>query len=142
MHAQAAVKGRFVLESGDEVSALTDDESYYLQAFNCQWLARSQPLAAQIKNFLVAVYKAGNMTAEELKVDPWLTVTQEVVNMKQQIDTVEHKAFIEVVTNITEKLFCSPEVEAKMIQANRKRKREAQLSTFNKLPYLALAKML
>ena len=82
------------------------------------------------------------MTAEGLKVDPGLTVTQDFVNLKCQIDTVVHKAFIEGVTNITEKLFSSPEVEADMTQANRKQKREAQLSTFNKLQYLALAKML
>ena len=30
LHAQAAVKGSFVLESGDEGGALTDNESSYL----------------------------------------------------------------------------------------------------------------
>ena len=82
----------------------------------------------------VALYKAWNITAEELKINPGLTVTQEIVNSK-------HKAFIEGVTNITVKLFSSPEVEAEMTQANRKRKREAQLSTFNKLQHLASTKM-
>ena len=57
------------------------------------------------------------MTAEELKVDPGLTVTQHVINSKCQISTVEHQAFIEGVTNITKKLFSSPEVEAEMTQA-------------------------
>ena len=41
LHAQAAVKGGFVLESGNEGTALTNDESFYLRAFNCQWLAKS-----------------------------------------------------------------------------------------------------
>ena len=82
------------------------------------------------------------MSAEELKIEPGLTITQEIVNSKRQMDTVEHKAFIEGVTSISEKLFSSPEVEAEMTQAKRKHKREAQLSTFNKLQHLASAKML
>ena len=70
-----------MLETGDDGGALTDDERSYLQAFNRQWLARSQPLSAQISKFLVALYKAGNMTAEDLKVDPGLTVTQDIINV-------------------------------------------------------------
>ena len=90
MKGQSAVKGGFLLESGDEGGALTDNERSYLRAFNGKWLAKSQPLASQISKFLVAVYKAGNMTAEELKVDQGLTVTQDIINLKCQILTVEH----------------------------------------------------
>ena len=46
------------------------------------------------------LYKAGNMTAEKLKVDPGLTVTEDVINSKRQISTVEHEAFIEEVTDM------------------------------------------
>ena len=71
-----------------------------------------------------------------------MTVTQDIVNSKWQIDTIKHKTFIEGFTSISEKLFSSLEVEAEMTQANRKQKHEAQLSTFNKLQHLASAKML
>ena len=107
MKGQMAVKGGFVLESGDDGGALTDDERSYLRAFNGQWLAKGQPLMAQICKFLVAIYRADNMSAEELKVDPGLTVTQDIINSKRQITMVEHQAFIHGVTNVTEKMFSS-----------------------------------
>ena len=131
-----------MLESGDDGGALTDDERSYLRAFNGQWLAKGQPLTAQICKFLVAIYKADNMTAEELKVDPGLTVTQDIINSKRQITIVKHQAFIVGVTNVTEKLFSSHEVKAEMSAANRKCKREGQLSTLNKPQLLALEKFL
>ena len=73
-----------------------------------------------IQKLVVTLYKAGNISAEELKREPGLTVCQDIVNAKRQIDAVEHKAFLEGVINISEKLFSSPDVEAEMTQANRK----------------------
>ena len=67
------------------------------------------------------------MLTEKLKIESGLIVNQDIVNSKRQIDTVKHKAFIEGVTNITEKQFSFPEIEAEISQANRKHKREAQL---------------
>ena len=45
------------------------------------------------------------MLAEELKINLGLTVTQDIVNSKQNIDTIEHKTFIEGVKSIFETLF-------------------------------------
>ena len=63
LHAHTEVKRSFKLETGDKGHALTDNESFYLRAFNGQWLAKSQPLATQIQKLFVLLYKAGNMSA-------------------------------------------------------------------------------
>ena len=56
------------------------------------------------------------MSVEELKVDPGLTVTQDIINSKCQITLVEHQVFIQ---NVMEKMFSSPEVEAELLAAVR-----------------------
>ena len=82
------------------------------------------------------------MSAEELKRESGLIVCQDIISAKRQIDTVDHASFLEGVTNVSEKLFSSPDVEAEMTQANQKQKRETQKSTSDKLQYLTSAKIL
>ena len=82
------------------------------------------------------------MSAEEVKREPGLTVCQDFISDKRQINTVEHKAFLEGGTNISEKLFSSPDVEAKMTQSSRKWRRDNQKSTFDRLEHLASEKIL
>ena len=90
MKGQVAVKGGFISESGEDGGAVSDEERSYLRAFNGNWLAKGQPLMAQLCKFLVAVYKADNMSAEELKVNPGLTLTQDIINSRHQITTLAY----------------------------------------------------
>ena len=68
------------------------------------------------------------MTAAELKVDPALTITQDVNNSWCQIILSQHQKFMEGVTNVLVKMFFSPDIET-------------QLVTFNKLQALAADKL-
>ena len=84
------VKGSFTLETHMDGNSMTDEEKNYIQMFNANWSAKSQPLASQISKFLVASYKAQGMSDAQLKVDPRLTTTQEIVNSWQQITMTLH----------------------------------------------------
>ena len=81
------------------------------------------------------------MTAAELKIDPGLTITQDIINSRYQITLVEHQTFIQGVMNVSEKMFSSPDIEAMLSTAVRKRKHETQLTTFNKLQLIAADKL-
>ena len=96
----------------------------------------------QVRKLLVALYKAGKMSAEELNVEPGIIVCQDIISSKRQIDTVDLPSFLEGVTKVTETMFSSPELEAEMSQVNRKQKRETQKSTFDKLQALASVKII
>ena len=76
---------------------------------------------------------SNHMSVEELRRELGLIVCQDIISAKRQIDTVDHASFLEGVTNVSEKLFSSPDVEAEMTQENRKWKRETQKLTIDKL---------
>ena len=80
MKGQQAVKGGFVLDKGMDGNAISEEEKSYLRTFNGNWHAKSQPLGNQLCKFLVLMHKAEGMTAAELKVDPGLTTTQDVIS--------------------------------------------------------------
>ena len=88
------------------------------------------------------MHKAEGMTAAELKVDPGLTTTQEVINSWCQIRLSQHQLFLEGVTNMSVKIFSSPNIEADLSAAVRKKRHETQLETFNKLQALAVNKLM
>ena len=81
MKGQQVVKGDFVLDRGMDGNAISEEEKGYFRTFNGNWHAKSQPLCNQLCKFLVSMYKAEGMTAAELKVDPGLTKTQNVINI-------------------------------------------------------------
>ena len=81
------------------------------------------------------------MTAAELKINPGLTITQDIINSRCQITLVEHQTFIQGLTNISEKMFSSLDIEVEISAAVRKRKHETQLATFNKLQLIAADKL-
>ena len=58
MKGQQAVKGGFVLDSGMDGNAISEEEKSYLRTFNRNWHAKSQPLGNQLCKFLVSMYKA------------------------------------------------------------------------------------
>ena len=73
-----AVKENFSLEEGTEGNMT--EEKNYIHTFNSNWAAKGQPLASQISKFLAACFKAEGLSDPELKIDPGLTMTQEIVN--------------------------------------------------------------
>ena len=70
------VKSNFVAKDGVEGN---EDAKNYEVIFNAQWAAKAKPLASKLAAFFVAIYKVGGMTAEDLKVEPGISNTQEVV---------------------------------------------------------------
>ena len=109
-----AVKGSFTLETGMDGNTMTDEEKNYIRMFNANWSAKSQPLASQITKFLVTSYKADRMSEDELKVDPTLTTTQGIINSWCQITMTLHQEFVLEVTNVTERMFSYPNIEAEL----------------------------
>ena len=85
-----AVKGGFSLEAGIEDNSMTEEEKNYIHTFNSNWAAKGQPLASQISKFLAACFKAEGLSDPELKIDPGLTMTQEIVNSWRQITMSLH----------------------------------------------------
>ena len=85
--------------------------------------------------------KAEVVTAAELKVDPGLTITQDVINSWCRIKLSQHQLFMGGVTNMSVKIFSSPNIEAELSAAVRKKRHETQLVTFNKLQALAADKL-
>ena len=82
------------------------------------------------------------MTAAELKVDPGLTTTQDVINSWHQIRLSQHQLYVEGVTNTLVKIFSSRNIEADLSAAVRKKRQETQLMMFNKLQVLAADKLM
>ena len=78
LKALAVVKEGFELDTGENGAPLLDKEKTNLQIFSSQWLVKSKPLAMQIRNLLVTLFKADNMSAEERKREPGLTVCKDI----------------------------------------------------------------
>ena len=116
-----AVKGSFTLETGMDGNTMSDEERNYLRMFNANWSAKSQPLSSQLSKFLVSSYKAEGMSDDELKVDPGLTTTQEIINSLHQITKILHQEFVLEVTNVTERMFSSPDIEVELSTQVRKK---------------------
>ena len=55
------------------------------------------------------------MTAAELKVDPGLTTTQDVINSWCQITLSQHQKFAEGVKNVLVEMFSSPVIETQLV---------------------------
>ena len=135
------MKGGFSLKAGMDDNTMTDEEKNYIHTFNANWSAKSQPLTSQLSKFLVASYKAEGMSDDELKVDPGLTTTQEIVNSWCQITMTLHQEFVLVVTNVTERMFSFPDIEVELSTQVRKKRHETQLTVFNKLQTLAAERL-
>ena len=108
-----AVKGNFSLDEGTEGN-MTEEEKNYICTFNSNWAAKGQPLASQISKFLAACFKAEGLLEPQLKIDPGLTMTQEIVNSWRQITMLLHPEFVLQMTQVTEKLFSCPDIKVKL----------------------------
>ena len=106
-----AVKGNFTLKEGTEGN---EEEKNYTRTFNSNWAAKGQPLATQLAKFLATCFRAEGLSDQDLKVDPGLSTTQEILNCWRQITMSLHPEFVRQVTGVTEKLFSSPDIEVEL----------------------------
>ena len=123
---RAAVKANFIFDNPD------DDEKNYIRQFNSHWNTIGQPLSSLLSKFLNASYRADTHQAEELKIDPGLSITTDVVNTWRKITTDVYPKFVADFSGMNEKLFSHPEIEAEMSAPNKKRQRDKQLAAFIK----------
>ena len=100
-----AVKSIFTIEAGAEGN---EEARNYEMIFNANWAAKAKPLSNKMAAFFAAVYKVGGMTAKDLKVEPGISTTQEVVCCWRQILTNLHPEFVKETTTVSEKIFSSP----------------------------------
>ena len=91
--------------------------------------------------FFVAIYKVGGMTDEDLKVEPGISNTQEVVNCWRQIITNLHPEFVKETTAFSVSLFSNPQLEMELSSQLRKKRHEHQQAVFSKLQAAAMAKL-
>ena len=111
------MKGNFTLEGEPN-----KEERNYTHTFNSNWTAKGHALSSQLTKFLAASYRAHGLTTQELKVDPGLSITQEIVSSWRQITMTLHPEFVREMTGTSEKLFSSPEIEAELsVQLRKKR---------------------
>ena len=68
---------------------------------------KAKPLGLQIWYLLLGLHKASRYMAEELSVEPGLTLCDQIMNAKKQIDCTEHLAFMEGITQMTDNIFNS-----------------------------------
>ena len=111
---RAAVKANFSLENPDE------DEKKYTCTFNSNWNGKGHDLSSQLAKFLAASYRAKAHSAQELKVNPGLLVTQDVVHTWRQITMNLHLKFLPEMSGNSEKLFSHPEIKAELSSSARK----------------------
>ena len=78
-------------------------------------------MSSLLSKFLAASYRADTHQAEELKIDLGLSITQDVVNTWRQITTNVYPKFVADMSDMNEKLFSHPEVEADMSAPNKKK---------------------
>ena len=104
-------KSSFTVDPGDEGN---EDAKNYEVIFNAQWNALAKPLTSKMAAFFVAMYKVGSMTDEELKVEPGISNTQEVVNCWRAIITKLHPEFVKETTAFSVSLFSNPQLEMEL----------------------------
>ena len=112
-----AVKSIFTIEAGAEGN---EEARNYEMIFNANWAAKAKPLSTKLAAFFAACYKVGGMTAEDLKVEPSISTTQEVVCCWRQIVTTLHPDFVKETTAVSEKIFSSPQLEIELSSQLRK----------------------
>ena len=139
--AEALAKGRATVKASFIFENLDEDERSYIRQFNSYWNSKGQELSSLLSKFLAASYRADTHQAEELKIDPGLSITQDVVNTWRQITTNVYPKFMADVSGMNEKLFSHPEVEADMFALNKKMLRAKQLAAFNKIQEQAVEKL-
>ena len=118
--AQALAYGRAAVRANFTFDAPDDEEKIYIRMFNSRWNAIGQPLSSLLSEFLNACYRSDTHSAEELKTEPGLSITADVVNTWRKINAEVYPKFVSDYSGMTEKIFSNPEVEADMSVPNKK----------------------
>ena len=140
--AEAMSKGRLAVKANFSLEGSPDEEERnYTRTFNSNWNGKGHALSSQLAKFLAASYRAHALTTQELKVDPGLSVTQEIVHSWRQITMTLHPEFVHEMTGNSEKHFSSPEIEAELSAPMRKKLHDTKLSVFNRLQIYAIRKL-
>ena len=138
--AQALAYGRAAVRADFKFEAPDEDEKIYIRMFNSRWNAISQPLSSLLSEFLNACYRSDNHSAEELKTEPGLSITADVVNTWRKINAEVYPKFVSDYSGMTAKIFSNPEAEADLSVPNKKAARVKQTTTFNKIQEQAVIK--
>ena len=96
---RAAVKANFIFENPDE------DKRNYTHQFKSYWNGKGHKMSSLLSNFLAASYRAETHSAQELNLDPGLSITQDMVHTWRQITTKIYPKFVADMSGINEKLF-------------------------------------
>ena len=131
-------KGSFTVEHGDEGN---EEARSYEVTFNAKWNSLAKSLNSRMAAFFAAMYTVGNMSNEELKVEPGLSNTQEVVRCWRDILTKLHPEFVDEASAFTVTMFSNPQLEVELSATVRKKRHELQESVFRKLHAAAMARL-
>ena len=133
-YGRAAVRADFQLEEPDE------EVKIYVRMYNSKWNAFGQLLSSLLSQFLNACYRSDNHSADELKTEPGLSITADIVNTWKKINAEVYPQFVSDYSGMTAKIFSNPEAEADLSVPMKKEARRKQTSTFNKLQEQAATK--
>ena len=102
--------------------------------------AKGHALSSQLAKFLAASYRVHGLTTQELKVDPGLSIIQEIVSSWRQITMTLHPEFVREMTGTSEKIFSSLQIKTELVGPVRKKCHDTQLSVFNRLQTVLVGK--
>ena len=109
--------------------------------YNSKWNSLAKSLNSTVLAFFAAIYTVGNMADAELKVEPGLSNTREVVRGWRDIVQKLHPAFVDEITSLRATMFSTPELETDLSAQVRKKRHEGQETAFRKLNAAATAKL-
>ncbi len=111
-------KGSFNAAAGEEGN---EDTQSYIVTFNAKWNQLARALNNRMAAYFAAMYTVGNMNDEELKIEPGLSNTQEVVRCWRDIIQKLHPQFVDEASALKVSMFSNPAMEQEM-SANLRKK--------------------
>ena len=131
-------KHSFDILQGDEGN---EEAISYQVMYNAKWNSLAKSLNSAVPAFFAAIYTVGNMADAELKVEPGLSNTREVVRGWRDIVQKLHPAFVDEITSLRATMFSNPELETDLSAALRKKRHEGQEIVFRKLHAAAAVRL-
>merc|ERR1711895_81029 len=83
----------------------------YIVTFNAKWNQLARALNNRIAAYFAAMYTVGNMNDDELKIEPGLSNTQEVVRCWRDIIQKLHPQFVDEASALKVSMFSNPALE-------------------------------
>ena len=131
-------KHSFNIEHGDEGN---EEANSYQVMYNAKWNSLAKSLNSAVAAFFAAMYTVGNMSDAELKVEPGLSNTRDVVRGWREIVQKLHPEFVDETTSLSVTMFSNPQLETELSATLRKKRHELQELVFRKLHAAAAAKL-